>query len=271
MRRLKWIALAGTFVALAFAAPAAAGTLDQQQTATDGNLDYGGPDNYEAQTFTSGISGGLDQVDLILSVASAACDVTVDIRTVSAGIPTDTVLARQTILGSDLALTSGTFTRVGFSNPAPVVAGTQYAIVLTASTNVCGRIGDQSGNPYAGGNEVTVESAPPATEPNFDWAFRTYVQPPDTDAPETTITKDVKRSKSGKAKFRFTSNEAASTFECKLKGPDLKKKLKQFRDCDSPRKYKSLDEGRFKFKVRAIDAAGNVDPTPDKDSFRVID
>jgi hypothetical protein len=29
--------------------------------------------------------------------------------------------------------------------------------------------------------------------------------------------------------------------------------------------------GALKFKVRAIDAAGNVDATPDKDRFRVVD
>jgi hypothetical protein len=92
----------------------------------------------------------------------------------------------------------------------------------------------------------------------------------DTDPPETTITKDVKRSETGKVKFRFESDEAGA-FECKLKGPDLKRKLRQFNDCGSPRRYKNLDEGRFKFKVRAIDAAGNVDTTPAKDRFRVLD
>ena len=95
--------------------------------------------------------------------------------------------------------------------------------------------------------------------------------PPDTDPPETTIKRDVDLSRTGTVKFRFKSDEAGSTFECKLKGPDLKRKLRQFRACDSPRKYSNLDDGRFKFKVRAIDAAGNVDPTPDKDRFRVID
>ncbi|HEX2127753.1 MAG TPA: hypothetical protein VHF58_00895 [Solirubrobacterales bacterium] len=93
---------------------------------------------------------------------------------------------------------------------------------------------------------------------------------PDSDAPETTLTKDIKRSKTGKARFRFTSDEAGASFECRLKGPDLKRKLRRFRECDSPRRYKNLDEGRFKFVVRAIDAAGNVDPTPAKDRFRVM-
>ena len=54
-------------------------------------------------------------------------------------------------------------------------------------------------------------------------------------------------------------------------GKGLDQAVKQFGVCDSPRKYKRLDEGKFKFKVRAIDAAGNADPTPAKDKFKVTD
>ncbi len=94
----------------------------------------------------------------------------------------------------------------------------------------------------------------------------------DVDPPETTITKDApKRIDTDKVKFRFESDEASSTFECKLKGKDLKRRIRQFNDCDSPRRYRNLDEGRYRFKVRAIDAAGNVDLTPAKDRFRVLD
>jgi hypothetical protein len=94
----------------------------------------------------------------------------------------------------------------------------------------------------------------------------------DCDPPETTITKDApKRIDTDSVKFRFASSEVDSTFECKLKGKDLKRRIRQFGDCDSPRKYKSLDEGRYRFKVRAIDAAGNVDLTPAEDRFRVLD
>ena len=54
-------------------------------------------------------------------------------------------------------------------------------------------------------------------------AFRTYV---DLDPPETSITRDVKRSETGKVKFRFKSDEVGATFECKLKGKELKRKLR---------------------------------------------
>ncbi len=51
----------------------------------------------------------------------------------------------------------------------------------------------------------------------------------------------------------------------------MKRKLKNWRDCDSPQKYKNLSKGKHKFKVRAIDAAGNVDPTPSKFRWRVTE
>jgi hypothetical protein len=95
---------------------------------------------------------------------------------------------------------------------------------------------------------------------------------PDTDPPQTKISKHpANKSKKPKAKFRFTSDEPGSTFACKLKGKGLEQAVKRFGDCDSPRKYKRLDEGKYRFKVRAIDEADNVDPSPAKDKFKVVD
>jgi hypothetical protein len=94
----------------------------------------------------------------------------------------------------------------------------------------------------------------------------------DDDAPQTTIVKEPdKRSDKGKAKFKFRSDEAGSSFECKLRGPGVKRKLESWRDCDSPQKYKRLDEGKHKFKVRATDSAGNTDPTPAKFRWKVLE
>jgi hypothetical protein len=87
---------------------------------------------------------------------------------------------------------------------------------------------------------------------------------PDTDPPETTITKGApKKTEKRKVKFRFISDEPGSTFECKLdKGP--------FEPCTSPRKVKHLDPGQHTFRVRATDPAGNADATPAKDKFKVV-
>ncbi len=87
--------------------------------------------------------------------------------------------------------------------------------------------------------------------------------PADTDPPETTITKGApNKTDKSTVKFKFTSDEAGATFECKVD-------KKPFKPCSSPKKVKRLDEGKHRFKVRAIDAAGNVDPTVARDTFKV--
>jgi hypothetical protein len=84
---------------------------------------------------------------------------------------------------------------------------------------------------------------------------------PDNDPPETTITRGPPDETSReRAKFRFTSDEAASTFECRLdRGA--------YAACTSPRRYRNLDDGRHRFRVRAIDAAGNADPSAARDRW----
>ena len=286
MGGLKRVAVTSAVAVLGIAAPAHAGTLDQQQTTYDGSFDLGlnGPDRVAAQTFTAGLTGGLDQVDLPVGYETGCQPVgplIVQIRTVANGLPSGTVLASASLASSQVDDEVGAttdFVSVAFASPAPVKAGIAYAIVLLAP-----EAGDCAGplayyewqlgadNSYpTGAAYFSVNGG--TTWPAFgttDGAFRTYVA--DLDPPETSIRRDVKRSKTGKVKFRFKSDEAGARFECKLKGKHLKRKLRQFNNCSSPRKYKHLHEGRYKFSVRAIDAAGNVDPTPAKDGFRVVD
>jgi len=91
----------------------------------------------------------------------------------------------------------------------------------------------------------------------------------DVTPPDTEITKAPKnKTEKPKAKYRFESDEAGSTFECAF---DKQVKKQQFEDCESGQKYKRLDDGKHKFQVAAIDAAGNVDPTPAADKFKVVD
>jgi hypothetical protein len=80
--------------------------------------------------------------------------------------------------------------------------------------------------------------------------------------PETTITKHPKdKTKKKKAKFKFTSNEPGSTFECSLDGA-------QFAPCSSPDTLK-VKKGKHSFEVKAHDAAGNVDGSPASDNWKV--
>ena len=85
----------------------------------------------------------------------------------------------------------------------------------------------------------------------------------DTSPPDTTITPPTPTSftKVTTASFTFTS-EAGATFECKLD-------TGVFSPCSSPKAYPSLLQGSHAFSVRAIDLAGNVDPTPAAHSWTV--
>ena len=64
------------------------------------------------------------------------------------------------------------------------------------------------------------------------------------------------------ANLRFRSNEPGATFECSMDdGP--------FEGCASPLEYASLVEGGHVFEVRAVDRAGNTDPSAARRSFAV--
>jgi hypothetical protein len=85
----------------------------------------------------------------------------------------------------------------------------------------------------------------------------------DTTPPTTTIAKGPGRKLAkGKARFSFRSSESGSRFVCKL---DRRK----VEACTSPKRYARLEAGSHTFKVWAIDAAGNKDPTPAKRRFKV--
>ena len=84
---------------------------------------------------------------------------------------------------------------------------------------------------------------------SFTWTI-------DLTAPDTTLTSSpANPSNSASASFSFTATEGGSTFECKLDGGT-------FGACTSPKTYTSLSAGSHTFQARAIDAAGNTDPSP---------
>ena len=86
----------------------------------------------------------------------------------------------------------------------------------------------------------------------------------DTIAPRTTIVTGPKlRTASHTARFTFRSSEAGSRFQCKLD-------RRAWQACKSPRTYRNLGRGDHVLRVRAKDAAGNVDRTPAKRSWRVV-
>ena len=82
----------------------------------------------------------------------------------------------------------------------------------------------------------------------------------DAIAPDTTIDSSPSNpTNSSSASFTFsgtdTGGSGVASFECDLDGGG-------FTACTSPQNYSSLADGSHTFQVRAIDGAGNVDPTP---------
>jgi hypothetical protein len=74
----------------------------------------------------------------------------------------------------------------------------------------------------------------------------------DEDPPDTTLLSGPPLAHV--ASFVFESDEGG-TFQCSLDG-------RAFRGCDSPQLYTDLDPGWHTFRVRAVDVAGNADPSP---------
>jgi hypothetical protein len=78
----------------------------------------------------------------------------------------------------------------------------------------------------------------------------------DATAPDTSITaKPNDPSNNASPSFSFSSTEANSTFECQ-------RDAGTYGACTSPKSYTGISDGSHTFSVRAIDGAGNIDPTP---------
>jgi hypothetical protein len=86
----------------------------------------------------------------------------------------------------------------------------------------------------------------------------------DRKAPNTKLTAGPKsKTRLRGAVFRFRSTEARSTFQCKLDKTSWQR-------CRSPKRYRRVKVARHTFQVRAMDRAGNVDPTPARKRWRRI-
>jgi hypothetical protein len=223
IRKIGLVSGVAAALFLGVASSASAGTLDQQQTSSDTNVGLV-TDQSGAQTFTAGITGGLDQADLdLLKVGTPPATVTVEIRSTSAGEPTATVLASGTIATSAIS-GSGGFVPVTFATPASVTAGTRYALVAYIPGSFGDTVGwrDTAGDPYSGGEVfITTDPLPPGANWNGfadqDFAFKTYVgppPPPTTTGSPTTGTAVKKKCKKHKKKHKAAE---AKKKKCKKK------------------------------------------------------
>jgi hypothetical protein len=215
LRRKVLTAASAAALAVWAAVPglASAGTLDQQQT-NGGGVTFD-TDSMQslAQTFTAGLSGRLDQVDLKLAANGTGpiLPLTVEIRNAVGGSPGGTVLASGSIPASAAPPPPAAFVSLGFASPATVTAGTQYAIVVFNADVFPRRWGwavDPS-DPYAPGSAFHQATSPPGptwlTDSSSDTAFRTFVvtQAPATGQQAAALKKcKKKRSKAKRRKCR---------------------------------------------------------------------
>lgn len=150
-------------------------------------------DTLFAQSFTAGLAGLLTGADILAFDGTSGfggnpppvSDMTVQIRTLSGGVPTDTVLASYTVPASNLvAHPNGQFTHVDFSTGVPVAPGRALALTIGGAGVGCySQVGPDA--TYAGGQAFVKSHAgyPWTAYPNpgggtADFLFQTYVTLP---------------------------------------------------------------------------------------------
>jgi len=135
-----------------------------------------------------------------------------------------------------------------------VLGGTSELATATAGADPSTGGGGGGGNGGGGGTVIVCKPSVKHPCPGG----------PDRTEPQTKILKGPKgKVATTTVKFKFSSSEKGSSFRCKLD-------RKPYRVCKSPKKYKGLKPGKHVFKVRAVDKAGNIDPTAAKRKFRVL-
>lgn len=156
--------------------------------------------------------------------------------------------------------------------------------VLLASSSPTGTFAASAGGPWSSTLTVTIPAGSASTSFYFQDAqpgsptisaatpgklgatqTETVAVPAGTPAtpPETAITSAPSGTVgSASATVEFASASAGARFECALDG-------RRFAPCSSPATYAGLASGRHVLLVRAIDAAGTVDPVPASASWTV--
>jgi hypothetical protein len=141
----------------------------------------------------------------------------------------------------------------------PVLAGTESGTLSVAAGTtlrivVYGLHDPETEEPkMARFNFLISANLPPLPKPPP--AVASPPPPPDTTPPQTRIVRTKLLSATGTVKFWLSSSEPGGGFLCRLgKAP--------YKACASPKGYRHLKPGSHTFRVKAVDAAGNVDPSP---------
>jgi hypothetical protein len=166
-------------------------------------------------------------------------------------------------------------TTIGPSQPAPLTTATgatfDFSSTELPATFQCSLDGAAfaactSPKAYSaladGSHTFQVRALDTAT--NADPSPASYTWTIDTTPPVTSFgtAKPSPNTSSSNATFDLASNEAGSTFECRLDGAP-------FGACTSQMTYTGLADGWHTFEVRATDPIGNVDTSPATYTWRI--
>ena len=165
---------------------AGAGVLDQAQPVIRSGSAAVSDQIQRAQTFTSGRTGALDQVDLAIGQSSVPALLRVEVRAVSGGVPSGPALGSATFPAASfpVVFSPSAFVSLPLALPAPVTAGVQYAIVVSSTSCGFGNCFNLAfgpvGDPYPAGLGLSSGNAGTTWAPLFafgstDFAFQTYV------------------------------------------------------------------------------------------------
>jgi len=133
-----------------------------------------------AQTFTANSTGSLNKVSAVLGTQSPADDpadapITITVQTLTPqGAPSGVVLGAGTWAGPALPDTS-TFADITLTTPAPVTAGTSYALVFTNSTLVPMCVWSKNPGTFSAGQMLASNLAGWSAVPGTDALFKTWV------------------------------------------------------------------------------------------------
>jgi hypothetical protein len=157
-------------------------------------------DTIFAQSFTVGLGGLLTGTDLLVFDATPGgglgsppiSDMTVQIRALAVGVPTEIALATSIVPATSLKVNpENQFTHVDFPSGVSVTPGHMLALTITgAGGGWSGHVGSQAS--YSGGDALVQPHAGQLWQPipdpggrDVDFLFRTYVDPTSVSEPST--------------------------------------------------------------------------------------
>lgn len=168
---------------LVLSSPVLADQIDQSFISGGGSMSgiFNGCCSWIAQTFTAGMTGNLTGVNLNIRLNQSTYPMQVEIRTMTAGLPSSTVLGSTVVPAGQGAPLSFL---ISFPQAIAVLGGTEYAIVVhfqgtSWGSYIGGSWSGGTGNPYLLGDSYGSPDNSYWTTlgPGNDFNFQTHMNP----------------------------------------------------------------------------------------------